>query len=117
MVTTQIDSIPNRVAVAGKAAASNAQVIALQRQLATSENEARDSSALLDLLTRLQASDNLSHACRLLVNDLRAYLQCGTLIVSTHRGPRGGSTLRAISGMPELKACAVTVSRSDSVEI
>lgn len=101
MTSTQVDIIPNHVAVIGSPSAPSSQVLALQQQLAASESEARDICALLELLTKLQAADSLNQACRWLVNDLRAYLNCGTLALAMRRGVRGGLSLRAISSMVE----------------
>lgn len=95
MPRTQIDTIPNHVAVT-RDAAPTSDLFALQQQLVASENEARDSGALLELLTKLQSASNLNQACCLLVNDLRVYTNCGTLAVAIRRGARGGLSLRAI---------------------
>ncbi|HJN09712.1 MAG TPA: efflux RND transporter periplasmic adaptor subunit [Pirellulaceae bacterium] len=101
MAATQTDTFPTHVAEDANPSAPSPQVITLQQQLVASESEARDSGALLELLTKLQSADSLSKACCLLVNDLRAYLNCGTLAVTMRRGTRGNSSLRSISSMAE----------------
>ncbi len=101
MTITHLSSTPGQVAVLADRTAERPQLIALQQQLAKREREAQDSGALLELLTKLHASDSMQHACHLVVNDLRAYLECGTVAVATRRGPRRGASLRAISGLAE----------------
>lgn len=101
MASTQVDTFTNHVAVMGDASAPSPEIVALRQQLEASEREARDSGALLELLTRLQAAENMNQACCLLVNDLRAYLDCGTLAVALRRGTRGGLSLRAVSSLAE----------------
>jgi len=114
MAGTQIDTIPNNVALTGDPSAPSSQVVALQQQLVASEDEARDIGALLELLTKLQTANSLSQACCILVNDLRAYLNCGTLTVAMRRGTRGGSSLRSISSMAEFDSNSELVRQYES---
>jgi len=101
MVTTHPTPNANLLVAASSPLASSSELATLRNQLANLENEARDSSALLDLLTRLHAADSVNQACCLLVNELRSYLQCGTLALTMRRGSRSGTSLRAISSLAE----------------
>jgi len=114
MILMQIDAFPNHITVNGNPSEPNPQVLELQQQLVAAENEARDTGALLELLAKVQIAPSLKQACCLLVNDLRAYLNCGTLAVALRRGTRSGSSLRSISSMVEFDGNSELVRQYES---
>jgi len=65
---------------------------------ATVENEARDAAALLELLTKIESCSNVDLACQTLVDELRQYLPCQTVVLGLLRSSRGPCHLRAASG-------------------
>ncbi len=96
---TQVNTGLRSAAPSGTAAPSAAQIAALRQRLQAAQREADDTVALLELINRLLPAASLDDACRMLVNDFRDFLQCGSVAIATCRGRRRRVALRAVSGL------------------
>jgi hypothetical protein len=82
---------------------------------ANAESEARDAAALLELLTKIESCSNVDLACQTLVDELRQYLQCQTVVLGLLRTTRGPCHLRAASGTTVLDPKAELTQMYESV--
>ena len=71
--------------------------------------EARDSSALVELLDHVTLAPNLRHACYTLVGELGEYLKCKYVAVGLRPGGKGRCRLAAISGVSNFDKQSQTV--------
>jgi RND family efflux transporter MFP subunit len=65
------------------------------------KTESKNTSALLELLSSLDNSEDLITACYMLVNDLRDFLGCGRIALGLTRTNRVDCRLTAVSGLSD----------------
>ncbi len=65
------------------------------------EHESQNIAALMELLSKCDSSRNLQQACITLVNELRAYLNCGQVALGLCGWAQNSCRLRAVSGMSQ----------------
>lgn len=59
-------------------------------------------SALTELVSRLNSASSLTDACRVLADDLAAFLHCDHVIIGLCRNSKGTCALAAVSGSPHV---------------
>jgi biotin carboxyl carrier protein len=81
-----------------------AELAKLQEKLHAAERETRTLAAVLELLTKLEQSRDLRHACFTLVSELRGFLECDRVALGLCAGRQRSCRLMAASGMPQFDA-------------
>ncbi len=80
-----------------------------------SASEARDTAAVLELLSRVEACSDLSLGCYTLVNELQRFLGCKQVVLGLCRRQNRGCQVRAISETTEFDAQSDQVRRIEAV--
>ncbi len=90
-----------RVASTLQLGASHITLWYILREAKQANVESKNTSALLELLAKLDNSEDLNSACYALVNDLKDYLGCGRIALGLTRSRKVDCRLTAVSGLSD----------------
>lgn len=113
-VTSGNSDAAERVAQLLQLAAAEISVWDADQSAHRAEHESRSWTAILEMIARLEESEDSAQACQLMANQMQGYLECRQVVVALRKRNQQGCQVKAVSGFARFDRFAETVTAAEA---